>query len=178
MKLGSIIQVRSFCDYIVKVPIDSGNGYVPVSGIRTGTYVAIQSTPGMVVGIVTDVIHSIKEDYLPYLPEEKQEVFLPYVTDFRSSYLIIKGIGNVTGNVNSHDLSFAPGINDPVRMMDDREIRDFHYNGNGSPGFSYYRRLSASIDPAVVSATIDRLIQSMPECKSMLMALKNYTEYK
>lgn len=178
MKVGSVAQVKSFSDYIIKVPIESDEGYIPVSKIPLGSYVIIESCEGGVVGIVTDVLHSIKEDYLPYLSEEKQEVFLPYATDFRSSYLKVKGIGNMQNGVPCQELIFAPRINDTVKLMEARDIRAFHIINGGKAGFTYYKRLSETIDPVVFCEAIGRVADSMPECGPILRALKKYTENK
>jgi hypothetical protein len=175
MKVGSIIQVKSFSEYTVKVPQEEGDGYVPASRVPAGTYVNIKSGQGSIVGIVTGVRHDIKEEYLPFLSEEKHEIFTPYANDFRSSYLVICGIGNVQGGKVSQSLTFAPVVNDVVEMMDDDRIRAFHLS-NGKPSFSYYKKISSEIEADTLCCAIDRVADSMPECKPMLMALKKYTE--
>lgn len=177
MKVGAIVQVKSFCEYIVKVPLEADDGYVPVSRIPAGSYVSIRSKDGHVVGIVTDVRHSIKEDYLPFLSQEKQDIFMPYASDYRSSYLVVKGIGNEQAGKVAQSLTFAPEVNDPVLTMEKDDIRNFH-TLNGKPSFSYYKKLSMSVDAAAVCGAIDALTDSMPECKQMLKALKKYTEDK
>ncbi len=118
MKIGSVVQVRTFSEYVIKTPVDRSDGYVPVSGIAPGTYVSIKAQEGRVIGIVINALHNVKEDYLPYLPEGKQEVFLPYATDYRSSYLVVTGIGNLLENGPSHELKFTPGINDLAEVME------------------------------------------------------------
>lgn len=175
MKVGSVVQVKSFCDYVVKVPLEADDGYVPVSRIPAGTYVMIRSKEGIVVGIVTDVLHNIKEDYLPFLSQEKQDIFMPYASDYRSSYLVVKGIGNEHGQQISHRLSFAPGVNDPVETMEVEEIRTFHIL-DGRPSFGYYKKISLDVDATALCGAIDALSGSMPECKQMLKALRKYTE--
>ena len=177
MKIGSIVQVRTFSEYVVKTPVDLNDGYLAASGIPPGTYVSITSNDGRVVGIVTNVLHSVKEDYLPYLPEGKQEVFLPYATDYRSSYLIITGIGNFVEGKPSHDLTFTPGINDLAEKMETADIRAFHLQ-DGKASFAYYRKLQKSTDPAIVASAIDSVAKAMPECSPMLKALKKLTERK
>jgi hypothetical protein len=177
MKVGSIVQVKSFSEYTVKVPLEESDGYVPASKVPAGTYVSIKSTQGSVVGIVTSVQHEIKEEYLPYLSEEKQEVFAPYVNDYRSSYLAIRGIGNVQGNTASQSLAYAPVVNDVVELMDKEGIRSFHTPG-GRPSFSYYRKLSSALDPETLCCAIDHVAEAVPECKPMLSALKKHTENK
>lgn len=177
MKVGSIVKVNSFCDYIVKVPLEADDGYMPVSRIPAGTYVMIRSNGGYIIGIVVEVEHSIKEDYLPFLSQEKQEIFMPYASDYRSSYLIIKGIGNEQGGISSQQLTFAPEVNDQVDMMDKDAIRSFHLH-DGKPCFTYYKKLSISIKATALCGAIDVLADSMPECKQMLKALKKYTEDK
>jgi hypothetical protein len=175
MKIGSIVQVRTFSEYVVKTPVDLNEGYMPASGIPPGTYVSVTSGSGKVVAIVTNVLHSVKEDYLPYLPEGKQEVFLPYATDYRSSYLIITGIGNLVEGKPSHELAFTPGINDLAEKMEADDIRAFHLH-NGKASFAYYRKLQKSVDPAIVASAIDCAVIAMPECSPMLKALKKLTE--
>jgi hypothetical protein len=177
LKVGSIVQVRSFSEYTVKVPLGENDGYVPVSLVPAGTYVSVVSKPGLVVGIVTGVRHDIKEEYLPYLTDEKQEVFVPYVNDFRSSYLDIVGVGNAQDGTVSQALSFAPAVNDVVELMDRDAIRAFHMPG-GRPGFSYYKAVSPRMDPAIMCLAIDRVSESLPECRQMLAVLKKYTESK
>lgn len=177
MKVGSIVQVRSFSEYTVKIPLEENDGYVPVSMVPAGTYVSIRSALGLVVGIVTGVRHDIKEEYLPYLSEQKQEVFVPYVNDFRNSYLDITGIGNVQSDKASQNLSYAPAVNDVVELMDKDAIRAFHMPG-GKPGFSYYKSVSSKLDPAIMCLAIDWVSESLPECRPMLAAIKKYTERK
>jgi len=110
MKVGSIVQVKSFSQYVAKVPLEESDGYVPASKVPAGTFVSIKTAQGAVIGIVTSVQHEIKEDLLPFLSEEKQEVFAPYVNDYRSSYLAIHGIGNVQGTKAVQSLSYAPVV--------------------------------------------------------------------
>lgn len=177
MKVGSIVQVRSFSEYTVKVPLEEDDGYVPVSRIPAGTFVTIRSAPGHVIGIVTGVKHDIKEEFLPFLSGEKQEAFVPYVNDYRSSYIVVKGIGNVRDNKATQSLAFAPVVNDVVEIMDKENIRAFHLSG-GKPSFSYYHRVSSEIDPATLCCAIDQAAGALPECRPMLAALKKYTERK
>ena len=159
------------------MPLEADDGYVPVSRIPAGAYVMIRSKDGYVVGIVTDVRHSIKEDYLPFLAQEKQDIFMPYASDYRSSYLVIRGIGNEHDGKVAQSLTFAPEVNDPVQMMETNDIRMFHIQ-DGRPSFSYYKKISKSVDRTAVCGAIDVLSDSMPECKQMLKALKKYTEDK
>ncbi len=177
MKVGSIVQVKSFSEYTVKVPAEESDGYVAASKVPAGTYVSIRTAQGSVVGIVTSVQHAIKEDVLPFLSEEKQEVFAPYVNDYRSSYLVIYGIGNVQGTKASQFLSYAPVINDVVELMSRDDVRAFHMPG-GRPSFSYYRKLSSVLDPDTLCCAIDRVSEALPERRPMLAALKKLTESK
>jgi hypothetical protein len=177
MKIGSIVQVRTFSEYVVKTPVDLNDGYLAASGIPPGTYVSVTAREGKVVGIVTNVLHSVKEDYLPYLPEGKQDVFLPYATDYRSSYLIITGLGNIVDGKASYELAFTPGINDLAEIMEREDIKAFHLR-NGKASFAYYRRLQQSVDPAIIARAIDCAVKAMPECAPMLKALKKLTEKK
>jgi hypothetical protein len=177
LKVGSIVQVKSFSEYVAKVPLDEDDGYVSAAKVPAGTYVSIKTTLGAVVGIVSGVQHEIKEDVLPYLSEEKQEVFAPYVNDYRSSYLTIHGIGNVRDANVRQSLDFAPGINDVVELMDTQGIRAFHMPG-GRPSFSYYRKLSAGLEADTLCCAIDQVALAVPECKPMLLALKKHTENK
>ncbi|HTY89814.1 MAG TPA: hypothetical protein VMC84_01425 [Methanocella sp.] len=177
MKVGSIVQVKSFSDYMAKVPLEESDGYMPASKVPAGTYVSIKTVQGSVIGIVTGVQHEIKEDVLPFLSEEKQEVFAPYVNDYRSSYLAIHGIGNVQGGKASQSLGYAPVVNDVVELMDNEEIRAFHTPG-GRPSFSYYRKLSSALDNETLCCAIDHVAAAVPECKPLLAALKKHTENK
>jgi len=177
MKIGSVVQVRTFSEYVIKTPVDRSDGYVPVSGIAPGTYVSIKALEGRVIGIVTNALHNVKEDYLPFLPEGKQEVFLPYATDYRSSYLVIIGIGNLLEAGPSHELRFTPGINDLAEVMEPEDISTFHLC-QGKASFAYYRKLQQSVDPATVACAIDNAARAMPDCSPMLKALKKLTEKK
>lgn len=175
MKVGSIVEVKSFCDYVVKVPIENDDGYMPVSRIPAGTYVSIRSGQGTIVGIVTSVHHNIKEEYLPFLSTEKQEIFAPYVSDFRNSYLSIRGIGNLLDGKAQQSLVFAPVVNDMVDLMDKESIRAFHIS-EGKPSFTYYKKIAQDLNADTICSAIDKVTESVPECKQMLMALKKYTE--
>ena len=162
MKVGSIVQVKSFSEYTVKVPAEENDGYVPASKVPAGTFVSIRTAQGSVVGIVTGVQHEIREDVLPFLSEEKQEVFAPYMNDYRSSYLVIYGIGNMQGTRPVQSLAFAPVVNDVVELMSREDIRAFHTPG-GRPSFSYYRKLSSALDPDTLCCAIDRVSEAVPE---------------
>ena len=177
MKIGSIVQVRTFSEYVVRTPVDPSDGYVAASSVPQGTYVSISAREGKVVGIVTNVLHNVREDYLPYLPEGKQEVFLPYATDYRSSYLVVAGVGNMIDGRPAYELSFTPGINDLAETMGPEDIRAFHHQ-DGKASFAYYRRLQQSLDPAILASAIDCAIRAMPECSPMLKALKKLAERK
>jgi hypothetical protein len=177
MKVGSIVQVRSFSEYTAKVPLEENDGYVSASKVPAGTYVSIKTAQGSVIGIVTSVHHEIKEDVLPFLSEVKQEAFAPYVNDYRSSYLAVHGIGNLQGSKVLQSLDFAPVVNDVVELMDKDSIRAFHTPG-GRPSFSYYRKLSSALDAETLCCAIDQVARAVPECKPMLAALKKHTESK
>lgn len=177
MKVGSIVQVKSFSDYMAKVPLEESDGYVSAAKVPAGTFVSIRTAQGSIIGIVTSVQHEIKEDVLPFLSEEKQEVFAPYVNDYRSSYLSIHGIGNVQGTKASQSLDYAPVVNDIVEIMNKEDIRAFHTPG-GRPSFSYYRKLSSALDAETLCCAIEHVATAVPECKPMLAALKKHTENK
>ena len=176
MKIGSVVQVRSFAEYVVRVPVDSDSGYVPASSLGIGSYVSIKSSQGSVIGVIADILHNVKEDLLPYLPQDKQEVFVPYLADFRSSYVVITGIGCMTGGAPSHAIVFTPAINDVTELMEPEDIRVFHRTGDGKTGFGYYKKLTQSTNPAVAASAIDRASEAMPDCAPMLKALKKFTE--
>lgn len=178
MKVGTVVQVKSFSDYIVRAPVDPDNGYIMASAVPVGAYVSIKSAEGMVVGVVSDVLHSVKEEYLPYLPREKQDIFLPYMNDMRNSYIVVHGIGHISNGRPAQSLAFTPVINDVVEVLGPAEIRMFHKSGNGKASFAYYRSLANVLDPAVVSGAIDCASGAMPECVPMLKALKKFTENK
>lgn len=175
MKVGSVVQVKSFSEYVIKVPLEGGDGYVPAAKVPSGTYVSIRSGQGKIVGIITGVRHDVKEEYLPFLSEEKQDIFTPYANDFKSSYLMVYGIGHIQEGKVSQSLTFAPVVNDVAELMDSDGIRAFHIL-NGKPGFSYYRRISSEVDADTLCSAIDRVSESMPECRPLLAALKKYTE--
>jgi hypothetical protein len=177
LKVGSVVQVKSFSEYVVKVPLEEGDGYVSASKVPAGTYVTIRSGQGHIVGIVTGVRHDVKEEYLPFLSEEKQEIFTPYSNDFRSSYLLIQGIGNVRDGKALQSLDFAPIVNDTVELMSNDGIRAFHMP-NGRPSFSYYRKLSSVLEADTLCCAIDHVAMAVPECKPLLGALKKHTENK
>ena len=176
MKIGSIVQVRSFAEYVVRVPVDGDSGYIPASSLGIGSYVSIKSAQGSVIGVISDILHNVKEDLLPYLPQEKQEVFVPYMADFRSSYVVVSGIGCMSTSLPSHTIAFTPAINDIVELMQPADIKAFHQTGDGKMSFGYYKKLTQSTSPAVASSAIDRASEAMPECSGMLKALKKYTE--
>lgn len=176
MLVGSVIQVRSFSEYIVKAPVEQDDGYMPVNNIQAGTFVSIESDSGKTIGIVMDVQHNVKEDYLPFLSGDKQDIFLPYSSDYRNSYLIIKGIGNIIDGKSEQRLIFAPGINDTVCILEDNDIRSYHLTPEGDPVFKYYKKLSTEADGRTLIGAIEKMIKAMPECEPQLKALKKFTE--
>jgi len=175
MKIGSVVQVRSFAEYVVRVPVEADSGYVPASSLGVGSYVAIKSAQCSVIGVISDVLHNVKEELLPYLPSEKQEIFTPYLADFRSSYVVVTGVGSMTCGRPSHTVTCTPAINDVAELMEPQEIREFHTE-NGKLGFGYYWKLMQSANPSVAICSLNRVMESMPECSAMLRAMKKYTE--
>lgn len=176
MKIGSVVQVRSFAEYVVRVPVDEDSGYVPASSLGIGSYVSIRSSQGSVVGVISDILHSVKEDLLPYLPQEKQEVFVPYLADFRSSYVVVAGIGCMADGRSSHSITFTPAVNDVAELMEPANVKAFHLAGDGKMSFGYYKKLTQFTNPAVATSAIDRVSEAMPECSGMLKALKKFSE--
>lgn len=178
LKVGSVVQVKSYSEYVIRAPVDPDDGFVPASTVSAGTYVSIRTAQGQIIGIVSGVLHNVREDVLPYMPQEKQEVFMPYVADFRNSYITVQGIGNMIDGKPSHNIAFTPVINDVVELMGPAELKAFHMVDGGRASFSYYKKMSSSVDSAVVDGAISNLSTAMPECAPMLKALKKFTENK
>lgn len=175
MRVGSIVHVRSFSEYAARVPLEEGDGYVPASRVPAGTFVAVQSSHGTVVGLVTGIQHAIREEFLPFLSGEKQEFFTPYANDYRTSYMAIYGIGSIRGNEIRHSLDAAPLVNDPVELMETAEIRKFH-TPDGKPSVSYYRRIYPKVDADALCGALDQVALAVPESRQMLAALKKHAE--
>jgi len=67
MRLGDIIQVTSAETYIVKLD-DENAGFL-------GQFVSISTSDAVIIGIVAGVSHSVREDMLGYLSQDKKAPF-------------------------------------------------------------------------------------------------------
>ena len=71
MVLGAIIRVDDANTYIVKIQPDARKE-------RIGRFVKIEKDDGIIVGVIKNITHSIREDMIPYIEPEMQPKYAPF----------------------------------------------------------------------------------------------------
>ncbi len=74
MRLGDIIHVASADTYTVKL-CDENCGFF-------GQFISISTSDATIIGVVTGVSHSVKDDMVGYLSQDKKVKYQPYFVDY------------------------------------------------------------------------------------------------
>ena len=168
MRLGDIIHVASAETYTVKLGDENG-GFA-------GQFVLISTSCETIIGVVTGVSHSVKEDMVGYLSQDKKIKYQPYIEDYKNSYCTVHGLGTlpddgVDGAVYAIDKS--PHIDDPVKPASPGEIMQFHTAG-GRPCAPYLHDLKDRLQSQVILKMIDEIRDAVPESEKMLDLVRKY----
>ena len=109
MRLGDIIEVSSVDRYTVKLTDDEG-GFI-------GRFVSMPAKESAIIGVITGLTHSVREEMLGFLAPDEKVKYQPYIEDYKNSYAIIRGLGRLPDGgdrAGRYTLDKPPRIDDPL----------------------------------------------------------------
>ena len=169
MRLGDIIHVASADTYTVKL-CDENSGFA-------GQFVSISTSDAMIIGVVTGVSHSVKEDMVGYLSQDKKIKYQPYIEDYKNSYCTVHGLGTLSDGGDGagavYTIDRSPHIDDPVKPASRDEIVRFHTAGK-RPCAPYLHDLKDRLQSPVILKMIDEIRDAVPESEKMLDLVRKY----
>lgn len=168
MILGDIIRVEDANTYLVKIPPEAQKE-------RIGRFVKIKKDDRMIVGVIKNITHSIREDLIPYIEPDMQPKYAPFNEDFRNSYYIVHGLGEIRNGIVKYDLDFPPDVRDSIEILSPAELKEFH-TIDGKPSIAYFHANSGSLEKNVLLSMADQVEAQYPECKAMLRLVRKYIE--
>ena len=166
MVIGDIIRVEDANTYLVKIPPEARKE-------RIGRMVKIEKADEIIVGVIKNITHTIREELIPYIEPDKQPKYAPFNEDFRNSYYIIHGLGTIYNGIVKYDIDSPPDVRDSVEMLDKEELKLFH-TLCGKPSIAYFHSNSGALSKNVMIAMIDQVEAQCPECKAMLKLVQKY----
>ena len=168
MRLGDIIHVASADTYTVKL-CDENSGFA-------GQFVSILTSDTTIIGVVTGVSHSVKEDMVGYLSQDKKIKYQPYIEDYKNSYCTVHGLGTLSdggGDGAVYAIDRSPHIDDPVKPASPDEIVRFH-TAAGRPCAPYLHDLGDRLQSPVILKMLDEIRDAVPESEKMLDLVRKY----
>jgi hypothetical protein len=168
MILGDIIRVENANTYIVKIPPDAQKE-------RIGRFVKIKKEDRVIVGVIKNITHSIREDLIPYIEPRMQPKYAPFNEDFSTSYYVIHGLGIIQNGIVEYDVDSPPDVRDTIEILGNDELKDFH-TINGKPSIAYFNANSGFLEKNVLLGMADQVEAQYPECRAMLRLVRKYIE--
>ncbi len=168
MVLGDIIRVEDVKTYIVKIPPDAQKE-------RIGRFVKIKKNDGIIVGVIKNIAHSIREDLLPYIEPDMQPKYAPFNEDFRNSYYVIHGLGQMQNGIVKYDVDSPPDVRDTIEILSPDELKEFH-TINGKPSISYFHSNREALPRNVLLGMAEQVEAQYPECRAMMKLVRKYIE--
>jgi len=169
MRLGDIIHVASADTYTVKL-CDENSGFA-------GQFVSVSTSDATIIGVVTGVSHSVKEDMVGYLSQDKKIKYQPYIEDYKNSYCTVHGLGTLSdgggGDGAVYAVDRSPHIDDPVKPASTDEIMRFHTAGK-RPCAPYLHDLKDQLQSPVILKMADEIVDAVPESEKMLDLVRKY----
>ena len=168
MVLGDIIRVEDANTYVVKIPPDAQKE-------RIGRFVKIEKDDGIIVGVIKNITHSIREDLIPYIEPAMQPKYAPFNVDFRSSYYIIHGLGIIRNGSVKYTIDSPPEVKDTIDILQTDELKRFHIM-NGKPSVAYFHTNRETLPKNVLLSMVGYVEAGFPECSAMLRLVRKYIE--
>ncbi len=168
MILGDIIRVEDVNTYIVKIPPDARKE-------RIGRFVKIKKDDGIIVGVIKNITHSIREDLIPYIEPDMQPKYAPFNEDFRSSYYVIFGLGRIQNGIVRYDIDSPPDVRDNIEILSPNELKEFH-TINGRPSLAYFNSNRYALPKNVLLGMVDQVETQYPDCRAMFKLIRKYIE--
>jgi len=168
MVIGDIIRVEDANTYLVKIPPDAQKE-------RIGRMVKIENADEVIVGVIKNITHAIREELIPYIEPDKQPKYAPFNEDFRNSFYVVHGLGRIKNGIVSYDIDSPPDIRDKIELLSPEELREFHTR-NGKPSVAYFHANKDALDKKILLCIADQVGAQMPECSAMLRLVKKHIE--
>lgn len=166
MVIGDIIRVENAQTYVAKIPPD-------VRKERIGTFIKIKKDDGLVIGVISNISNSIREDLIPYIDPAMQPKYAPFNEDFRNSYYFIHGLGTVHNGIVKYEINSPPDLGDNVELPDPGELKLFHTR-DGKPSIAYFHANSDKLSRNVLISMTEHVEEQFPECKAMLKLVRKH----
>jgi hypothetical protein len=168
MVLGDIIRVDDANTYIVKIQPDAQKEHI-------GRFVKIKKDDGIIVGIIKNITHSIREDLIPYIEPAMQPKYAPFNEDFRNSYYVIHGLGVIRNGSVEYTIDSPPDVKDTIDVLKTDELKQFHIM-NGKPSIAYFHANRDALPRNVLLSMVGQVEAGFPECSAMLRLVRKYIE--
>lgn len=166
MILGDIIKVDDANSYVVKIPPEAQKE-------RIGRFVKIKKDDRIIVGVIKNITHSIREDLIPYIEPEMQPKYAPFNEDFRSSYYVVYGLGVISNGEVRYGIDSPPDVRDIIEILSPSELKEFH-TFNGKPSIAYFHASKDALDKKVLLSMVEQIETQLPECSAMLKLVRKY----
>lgn len=167
MVLGDIIRVEDANTYIVKIPPDARKE-------RIGRFVKIKKDDRIIVGVIKNITHSIREDLIPYIEPAMQPKYAPFNEDFRNSYYVIFGLGQMQNGIARYAIDSPPDVRDNIEILSTNELKEFH-TVNGKPSIAYFNS-NRELPKNVLLGMADQIEAQYPDCSAMFKLVRKYIE--
>lgn len=168
MVLGDIIRVDDANTYVVKLPPDARKE-------RIGRFVKIEKDEGIIIGVIKNITHSIREDLIPYIEPSMQPKYAPFNEDFRNSYYVIHGLGVIRNGSVDYNIDSPPEVKDTIDILKTEELKQFHIM-NGKPSVAYFHVNRDALSRNVLLSMVGQVETGFPECSAMLRLVRKYIE--
>jgi hypothetical protein len=168
MVLGDIIRVDDANTYIVKIQPDGQKECI-------GRFIKIEKDEGIIIGVIKNITHSIREDLIPYIEPSMQPKYAPFNEDFRNSYYVIHGLGVIRNGSVEYTIDSPPDVKDTIEILKTEELKHFHII-NGKPSVAYFHASRDALPRNVLLSMVGQVEAGFPECSAMLRLVRKYIE--
>ncbi len=166
MVIGDIIRVEDANTYLVKIPPDAQKE-------RIGRMVKIEKANEIIVGVIKNITHTIREELIPYIEPDKQPKYAPFNEDFRNSYYVVHGLGVISSGSVKYVIDSPPDIRDKLELLSPDEMRNFHTR-NGKPSAVYFHTCRDALDKNLLLCIAEQVESGCPECRPMMRLVKKH----
>jgi hypothetical protein len=166
MVIGDIIRVEDANTYLVKIPPDAQKE-------RIGAMVKIEKADEIIVGVIKNITHTIREELIPYIEPDKQPKYAPFNEDFRNSYYVVHGLGVISSGSVRYVIDSPPDIRDKLELLSPDELREFHTR-NGKPSAAYFHASRDALDKTLLLCIAEQVELQYPECKPIMKLVKKH----
>ncbi len=166
MVIGDIIRVEDANTYLVKIPPDAQKEHI-------GRMVKIEKADEIIVGVIKNITHTIREELIPYIEPDKQPKYAPFNEDFRNSYYVVHGLGVISSGSVRYVIDSPPDIRDKLELLSPEELRKFHTQ-NGKPSAAYFHTSRDALDKNLLLCIAEQVESGCPECRPMMRLVKKH----